>query len=179
MPPMTPVRRRIQAITSGPPPLAVPATPVSDQTVACISSLASITQTWSPQQLRDFLSTAPNLPWSIRAPALDSSPLPRVFFLAVSSSLNWSFTGRVRLGTLARLTSFLDPAPKFSSLADVPPHLSKFYPKLPVPVDLLPAPRMDLVITAVAELEVRHSRYLLSVALIFCSAYNLPSLLCF
>ena len=113
-----------------------------------------------PSTDRDFLSTSPNFPWSIQPPSLDSSPLPRVYFDAVSASLDWSFTSRLRLAPLARPTSFQDPAPTFSTLADVPPHLAKFYPKLPVPVDLMPAPRMDLVITALAELDVRHAHLL-------------------
>ena len=97
-----------------PPPLAVPSTPVSSQTVACISSLAALTQQWRPTQLRDFLSSAPNFPWSIQPAALDSFPLPRAYFDAVSSTLDWSFTGRERLAPLARPTSFLDPEPSFS-----------------------------------------------------------------
>ncbi len=155
--PKTP-SRRIPPITSGPPPLATPVTPVSSTTVACITSLASATSQWTPQQTRDFLATSPNFPWSIRAPSLDSSLIPRAYFHAVSASLNWSFTNRTRLTPLARPTSFLDPEPAFATLSDVPPHLAKFYPKLPVPVDLMPAPRMKEIVNALADLEVRHVR---------------------
>ncbi len=87
-----------------------------------------------------------------------SLALPRAYLHAVSSSLNSSFTDRICLTPLERPTSFLDPVPAFSALSEVPPHLAKFYPKLPVPVDLMPAPRMKEIMNALADLEVRHAR---------------------
>ncbi len=52
------------------------------------------------------------------------------------------------------LPSFLEPPPAFSSLQSLPAHLINFYPKLPGPLDLLPAFSMNTVVTAIAIAEI-------------------------
>ena len=96
--PKTLISRRIPDITSETPPFAVPSTPVSGQMVACINALAYFTQSWGPQQTRDFLGTAPNFPWSIQPPPVDSPPLPRAYFNALCTSVD--FTCHSRVGSI-------------------------------------------------------------------------------
>ncbi len=112
---------------------------------------------WSPQQAEDFITSSPGFPWSIQPPTLDSSPLPRSLLLFISADLPFASLTQPCLSPLVRPSSFSAPPILFHNLSDVPPHLAHFYPKLDVPLALLPPPRMDAIHAAIQDVESRHA----------------------
>ncbi len=115
---------------------------------------------WSPQQAQDFITSSPGFPWAIQPPHLDSSPLPRSLLLAISADLPLPSLTQPCLAPLARPPSLPAPSVVFHQLSDVPPHLVHFYPKLPVPLALLPPPRMTDIQSAIRDVESRHAALL-------------------